>query len=435
MDFERDILSQLMLMDVGAQKFVAKCLLLLTPEEIKSCRLVCHLWDQFIVDNIWKSTCGKKQLSQKLLQRWKTADPMRIWLTETKEGVESIYCNDAHVFCGLKDNVRVYNLESGELTKELTPIELKPDSSTTQVVGGKGIVATLFRCPSLQSILTIWSSQGQMDQLFYFNFQNYRCPYDCPNTPMIWIRTLQVVGTNKVAILTRHSISDKTSLVVMEKVDSTWDTKTLGCFRVDSQWPSLASDGGWLAVLDASSSNAQNKVKLWGDDGDNQDIVLPGINTFQPAISMFLEIPHLILGVSKDEARNPNIANWIKVYRIEDTVPCLIKSIKLDMGQDSARYLKPIANQFCIGFMEHIRGYTIVHQFMKKELVDAALSPDKTEKREIRVEGRKVSMNSTCLLAAVTWPEKTWMPQRTYTHDLEKNEFWMSKMGLTYRPL
>ena len=52
MDFEGDILSQLMLMDVGARKFVANCLLLLSPEEIKSCRLVCHQWDRFIVDDI-----------------------------------------------------------------------------------------------------------------------------------------------------------------------------------------------------------------------------------------------------------------------------------------------------------------------------------------------------------------------------------------------
>ena len=100
----------------------------------------------------------------------------------------------------------------------------------------------------------------------------------------------------------------------------------------------------------------------------------------------------------------------------------------------TARYLEPIANQFCIGFLEHFRWrYTTVHLFMKKDLVDAALSPDETERREIRVEGDKVSMNTTCLLAC--GPDRSWSPQRTQRHDLEKNDFWMSKMGLAYRPL
>ena len=101
-----------------------------------------------------------------------------------------------------------------------------------------------------------------------------------------------------------------------------------------------------------------------------------------------------------------------------------IKSIRLDMGPDTARYLEPIANSFCVGFLEHCRRYTTVHLFMKKDLVDAALSPDETERREIRVEGENVSMNTTCLLACG--------PDR---HNLEKNDFWMSKMGLAYRPL
>ena len=91
--------------------------------------------------------------------------------------------------------------------------------------------------------------------------------------------------------------------------------------------------------------------------------------------------------------------------------------------------------------MEHFGNYTIVHQLTKKELVDAALSPDETERREIRVEGDQISMNSICLVAGVRrsdgvkCSEKYKCPQRTCRHDLEKNDFWMSKMGLTYRPL
>ena len=73
MDFEEGvILSQLMLMDDGGQKFVADCLLLLSPEEIKNCRLVCKQWDEFIAgEGFWKSEGRKKELRQKLLQRWR----------------------------------------------------------------------------------------------------------------------------------------------------------------------------------------------------------------------------------------------------------------------------------------------------------------------------------------------------------------------------
>ena len=60
-----------MLMDEGGQKFVANCLLLLSPEEIKNCRLVCKQWDKFIMDELWKREIRKKELRQKLSQRWK----------------------------------------------------------------------------------------------------------------------------------------------------------------------------------------------------------------------------------------------------------------------------------------------------------------------------------------------------------------------------
>ena len=71
MDLEEGgILSQLMQMDDGGQKFVAACLLLLSPDEIKNCRLVCKLWDTFIAgEGFWKSEGRKKELRQKLLQR------------------------------------------------------------------------------------------------------------------------------------------------------------------------------------------------------------------------------------------------------------------------------------------------------------------------------------------------------------------------------
>ena len=72
MDSEEEIwiVRELMLLDEGAHKFLSDCFLLLAPEEIKACRLVCKEWNEFIVDNIWKSKPGRKKLEQKLVHRW-----------------------------------------------------------------------------------------------------------------------------------------------------------------------------------------------------------------------------------------------------------------------------------------------------------------------------------------------------------------------------
>ena len=71
MDPEEDIWfgSELLLLDAGLRKFVANCFLLLNPEEIKACRLVCKEWNEFIVADVWKSKSGRERLGQKLVQR------------------------------------------------------------------------------------------------------------------------------------------------------------------------------------------------------------------------------------------------------------------------------------------------------------------------------------------------------------------------------
>ena len=72
MDPEEEIwiVRELLLRDEGAHKFLADCFLLLTPEEIKACRLVCKEWSEFILENLWKSKPGRKKLEQKLVHRW-----------------------------------------------------------------------------------------------------------------------------------------------------------------------------------------------------------------------------------------------------------------------------------------------------------------------------------------------------------------------------
>ena len=338
-----------------------------------------------------------------------------------REKVESIYANDAHVFCGQGFNrVMVYDLATGQLSRELTPGCTLYDYTATQVVGGKGIIAALMRHPGMGDTVTVWSSQQEMEQLHFFNCQNFCCPNDSYGIlASSTDKTIQVVGRNKVAILAQPiGFRTTATWVVLEKVDSTWETKTLGCFTLLSFF-SLASDGDWLAVLDY----ANKKVKLWQGNENCQDIVLPGFSRSEYPVSIFLELPHLIVGVWQNGSLGGSA--WIKVYNMEDTVLCLVKSIQLNARRFNSWSLEPIANRFCLGFSEgdRVEGDTVVHMFVKKELVSAELSPDETEVRELRVEGRKVSINTTGFVSGVEWQEDSNSPLQ---HDLRKTDFWMS---------
>ena len=86
-DSEGDILGELMSRDEGARRFVANCFLLLSPEELKACRLVSTTWAGFILEDLWKSSWGRRELREKLVTRWKTVDPMNVQLNQ---GMQSI---------------------------------------------------------------------------------------------------------------------------------------------------------------------------------------------------------------------------------------------------------------------------------------------------------------------------------------------------------
>ena len=130
MDSTVDILGKLMVvLDAGHQRVVANCLLSLTPEELKACRLVCRTWNVFIRDEIWKSSWGRSRLTEKLVDRWMTVDAVAVeltsyrFMTQGRKRATSIFCDDVHVFCGFVDHekVEVFNISSGLLVKELTP--------------------------------------------------------------------------------------------------------------------------------------------------------------------------------------------------------------------------------------------------------------------------------------------------------------------------
>ena len=66
---------------------------------------------------------------------------------------------------------------------------------------------------------------------------------------------------------------------------------------------------------------------------------------------------------------------------------------------------------------------TIVHFFAKRDLFDASLSPDETERQRIEVEGKPVAMNTFSLLSFLEDAVGCRSYQRLVWMGLMKNSF------------
>ena len=118
---EGGILSQLMKLDAGAQKFVADCFLLLDPKDLKACRLVSTTWSKFIKKEVWENPSGRKKLNEKLVQLWKTADPVPKELGQ-REWMFAMMCDDRYIYNAVSDGrVEVNKLSDGVKVTDLTP--------------------------------------------------------------------------------------------------------------------------------------------------------------------------------------------------------------------------------------------------------------------------------------------------------------------------
>ena len=111
-----DFVSKLLAIGQGwGQMFFVSCLLHLSPEDLKACRLVNKTWNDLIKERVWGNKRARKRLEEKLLNRWKTTNPETVQLGTVPLGVEAIFCNNNHVFCGMQDGkVKVYNLVDGQ---------------------------------------------------------------------------------------------------------------------------------------------------------------------------------------------------------------------------------------------------------------------------------------------------------------------------------
>ena len=319
---EGGILSQLMLLDVGARKFVANCFLLLQPEELKACRLVSTTWDQFILKEVWESPSGRKKLREKLVGMWKTAEPLTEELDQPRQGVNSLFCDDRHVFCGQTDGkVGVYKLSDGQWVADLTP-GVRPNNSYfalfTLVAGGDGVLASV----AWRSTVTVWSTNtSPMEQLHCFSTDSFHLLdastnfQQLPDCRPARVEHVQVIDRSKIAISVKHSQPSGpflASLVVMKKGESVWENQNLASFAQVSQFDKnfLSSDSDWLAFLDTSATEKM-RVTLWRGDENGQEIVIPGCEGLD-VVTMSMELPYLMLSLHHKDRRK----NLINVYRV-----------------------------------------------------------------------------------------------------------------------
>ena len=143
------------LLAIGEGDFFVSCLLHLSPEDLKTCRLVNKTWNKVIKETVWGNKRTRKRLEEMLLNRWKATNPETLQLGTVPRGVRAIFFNNTHVFCRIDDDdVKVYNLADGQWVRDLESGE--EDLGVGRICGGESIVAALLGA----RVVRVWKQQG-----------------------------------------------------------------------------------------------------------------------------------------------------------------------------------------------------------------------------------------------------------------------------------
>ena len=68
-------------------------LLLLDPADLKAVRQTCKFLNEYIKKELWGSTGGKAQLTERLLTRWSQDEARSVELTRVELSVTNMVCN------------------------------------------------------------------------------------------------------------------------------------------------------------------------------------------------------------------------------------------------------------------------------------------------------------------------------------------------------
>ena len=419
------ILSQLMLLDAGGQKFVADCFLLLSPEEIKSCRLVCRQWDRFIMKEVWGNARGKKELEAKLVNRWKTVDPTQVEIGQPlHQFVTHFACDDRFAFCGLNNgNVRVYKLDGGDLVTELAPSRgLNWGHSNTVLAASDGILASI----AWDASLTVWQiNTASAEPVYSLNATDFRCTdASCDHQGQNVVTSLHVVDGSKIIILIKtNSWKLVSPLVITRKDGNTWQNKKLACINLEAPLyrnTTFSSDGDWLSLFLYKSAQVTQKVTLWKGDKEGQDIAIPGQN-YDDILS--LKFPSLVFLAHPMSTSDSALINVYKLTNEKGELApdaALVKSIDLGRGIFPHGH---ISNKFFLGVKGSASdNRTVLNLLEKKQLLDPSFLPEEIERRRLEVSSWNTKINTTSLVSLKRGKEE---------HDRGANflvvgDFWMT---------
>ena len=264
------------------------------------------------------------------------------------------------------------------------------------------------------SIVTVWSSKKEMEQLYCLNIVNYPCmAVSCEHSEdydKSEVEEIQVVG-NKVVFLRFDWWQGKTSLIVIDKGEqNVWESKTLACINDMGSNPPLATDENCIAVaklVDTSYGRiampSTTEVKLWQNDTFRQDICLLECSPLPFCTNIALKLPFLVVS-SK--------GGCVKVYQLAadkgmEEVGAVASLMKCIQVAGAVKQL--IFNTLFFGFVLGPNDNDDKRQFVvlieKKVLLDEGIPGEETEKRGVLLHDDgstyTVSMNTTSLVFAL----------------------------------
>jgi len=304
---EIDFVTMLLAIGQGwGQSFFVSCLLYLSPEDLKACRLVNTTWNKVVKERMWGNKKARKTLEEKLSQRWNTTNPEAVELTML-ESVGVLFCNDKYVFCGTcGGSIKVFSLD-GQWVRDLEEgwefLKMCGNESFVNMCGNESIVAAEV-WSGWGCVLKIWSSKEEMGRLHSFELGNV---YSLNSS----IKVAEQV--KKVVILQRGIGCEQ--LVVLQEGENNWETKTLESFPTPGRWRgTLAVDKDFIAVVGSDQRPNSAKVKLWKEDIFVQDILLQGLSADDDFADVVMQSPILI--ASGSAGSNESVASWIKVFKL-----------------------------------------------------------------------------------------------------------------------
>ena len=414
--------------------------MLLHPKDLKVCRQVCKSLNKFIKSEAWGTEGGKKLVTQKLANRWMTADARPEELVTVGQEVANLVCNDQFIFCSDKNGiVDVFSIASGDLVRQLLPDENVAGEIEERISGRvaveEGLVASALMRTSdvgFKCCGSIWSTGGEMEMLNNISF-----PLPVPDVEgdggpggnrRPWIIRFDVCSLTTVVALISGDLFDHrgSSLLVANKEETGWECLTLHSIQhteAGFPWIPFALEGEAMALVKDSS---ESRVTLVWNRETQKNLDLPSWRVDYCVRAMALMLPHLVLLLEEDrQAENQLPTNpQVNVYKMASgsSEGSLVKSLGLDSPRSFFTCLC-FYNNLLLGFVQcHIGEDGMdsrIHVFEKDSLVDE----NKTARRRLIALPSMVSwtnMNTTSLVYSST--RQLFNP---FIGSIFKRDFWI----------